>query len=479
VSIIDEITRRRRSRIARLGHSMGVPIPSRRRVSLVPFGRRDGKSFYIICEVKRASPSRGVFAPGTDAVEKARHYASQGIRTLSVLTEEEHFSGSLEDIIRIKTAFPDLCVMRKDFIIDEEDLSVSFRAGADAVLLIACMHPAERLCRLHAQAVKMGLEVLFEVHDEADLQKARAVKPAITGFNSRNLASFRIDPLVPLALRGKVDWNTDAVYESGITAPEHAAVALSAGFSGMLVGEGAMRSPDLIDRIGAMQGKKWNDFWHRLYGKGKGQRPLVKVCGMTKENDARLAAELGADILGFIFAPSPRRADSSLLERLADLGVPKVGVVVQEERDDVLGESVQCLLDDGLLDAVQFHGDELPEACFRMAFPYYKAVRLGTLRDVELIGRYWCPRVLIDAFVPGKPGGTGQSISVTLIEAVRERHPLWLAGGIGTDNVGEIIRAFRPELIDASSLLEAKPGVKDEKNMRDFFRAIEKSEIVY
>jgi indole-3-glycerol phosphate synthase/phosphoribosylanthranilate isomerase len=149
-----------------------------------------------------------------------------------------------------------------------------------------------------------------------------------------------------------------------------------------------------------------------------------------------------------------------------------VGVVVLEEGSQKLDSETHNLMSEGLLDAVQFHGQEHPEACFSMAFPYYKALRLGSIEDVDMIRHFNCPRVLVDAYAPGMAGGTGRQIQDDLIEAVRNRHPLWLAGGIGPDNVSDIIDSFVPELIDTSSALESEPGVKDKARMRRFFNAI-------
>jgi len=474
MSIIDEIVEARKRSIARLGPSMGRSLPRRRTVPLVPFGRlQPGRDFFIASEVKRGSPSRGIFAVEADAVRQAGHYAKRGIKTLSVLTEETYFHGSLEDLFRIKNSFPDLCVMRKDFILDEDDITVSYRAGADAILLIASMHDAGTLGRLYRRAKSLGLEVLLEVHDREDLSKAALVQPDITGINSRNLATFRIDPAVPLALKKSIDWSTRTVFESGIRSTEDAAVALSGGFTGMLIGEGAMRDTDLIGRITALEREGIGDFWYRLFSSMAEGKPLVKICGITRERDARLAAELGAHVLGFIFADSPRCADPGLPERITDLKQLKVAVVVHGEEDRSIDSAVNRLLSEGCIDALQFHGDEHPDNCYRAAFPYYKALRIGGDEDVERIDSFHCPRVLVDAFVPGKPGGTGQRISTKLIESVRRLHPLWLAGGIGPDNVAEIISSFEPELIDASSRLESEPGTKDSGIMVQFFKEIE------
>jgi len=474
MSIIDEIVQARKIRIARVGPCMGLPVPPRRGVPLVPFGRlQPDKDFFIVSEIKRGSPSRGCIAAGADAATQAARYAERGIKTLSVLTEEAYFHGSLEDLISVKERFPHLCVMRKDFILNEDDIEVSYRAGADAVLLIACMHDTATLSGLYRRAKGLGLEVLFEVHDREDLRKAALVQPEVTGINSRDLSTFRIDPAIPLELKKSIDWSTTTVFESGIRSVEDAAVALSAGFSGMLIGEGAMRDADLIARISALVRDDIGDFWYRLFSSKTARLPLVKICGITRERDARLAAELGAQMLGFIYAPSPRMADPGLPEKIADLAQLKVAVVVHEREDRMIDSSIQRLRSEGFIDALQFHGNEQPNSCYSMAFPYYKALRIEKDEDVGCIKTYHCPRVLVDAFIPGKPGGTGQRIPVDLIESVRRLHPLWLAGGIGPDNIADMLDSFEPELIDASSRLESEPGVKNKSSMKAFFREIE------
>ena len=118
------------------------------------------------------------------------------------------------------------------------------------------------------------------------------------------------------------------------------------------------------------------------------------------------------------------------------------------------------------------HGSEDPEQCFRAAFPYYKAVRIGDERDVDAAGAFRCPRVLADASVPGLPGGTGRSIPDSLVRRMGERGPLWLAGGIGPANVRGLIHAFGPELVDCSSTLEASPGKKDPQMLKRFFEEV-------
>ena len=572
MAYLNEIVAGRRRRVATEGAELGEAVPRRRPQPLVPLlgepapgaavgspydtagdGNRGtrgawgpasssggaGAAPLLICEIKRRSPSRGAIAPGLDAVEQARRYAAAGVRAVSVLTEPDHFGGALADLIAVKAACPHLSVLRKDFLLDERDLEVSHRAGADAVLLLAACLSADELGRLYRHALALGMTPLVEVHDAADLARARAVRPLLTGINSRDLTTFEVDTTLPARLRPAVDWPTTLLFESGIHCAEDAAFARAAGFDGVLVGEAVVRRPELVaellavlaapagagagapagTEVGAATGAEAGaatgteagaatgagasaatgagvgaatgagagtatgaatapagarePFWarvfaarHRLAGSG---RPLVKVCGITNRADAETAVALGADLLGFILAPSPRRARPEAIRELADLPVVKVGVVVND-----VAEALQ-LLRDGCLDALQLHGDEAPDECYRIAFPYYKALRVGVPADLDAELAYRCPRVLLDAFSPAARGGTGQRVADDLLarRAAREgARPLWLAGGIGPDNVAAVIRDHAPELIDASSRLEAEPGRKDHDKLRAFFRQV-------
>jgi phosphoribosylanthranilate isomerase len=136
---------------------------------------------------------------------------------------------------------------------------------------------------------------------------------------------------------------------------------------------------------------------------------------------------------------------------------------------------VNALLKEGFIDAVQFHGDETPDECYSQAFPYYKALRIRDRADIGRITTYRSPRVLTDAYSDAAYGGTGQCINAELIPRIAKVKPLWIAGGIGPENVAKIINSYRPELIDASSSLESSPGLKDGNKMREYFRAVEQA----
>ncbi len=471
MNIQETIVEQRRRRIRVDGHAMGVAVPEARMAPLAVFGAAP----FLICEVKRRSPSRGDILPGVDAVAQARRYAERGVRNISVLTEQDNFGGSLEDLARIKAALPSLALLRKDFLLDLEDIEVSWRAGADAVLLIASLLDAGRLAAMHARAHSLGMEALVEVHDEADVAKCRGFAPGLVGVNGRDLRTFTVDALHPVRLRSRIDWKARLVFESGVAGPEGVLLARSSGFDGVLVGETVMRSPELIPGLmGALDGRQ-AAFWSRACGLMRPGRPLVKICGITRTEDAETAVSLGADMLGFVMAPSKRRVDAGLVRALRGLGVLKVAVVVTERHGGIplLDPEVADLLREGLIDAVQLHGDEMPEECADIAFPYYKALRMRSVDEVGAMDGFRCPRVLADAYSPHATGGTGRRVPTEIIDAIRRNRPLWIAGGIGPDNVAEVVSGFSPELIDASSRLEEDSGRKDRGKLERFFKEIE------
>jgi indole-3-glycerol phosphate synthase/phosphoribosylanthranilate isomerase len=477
MNMLEKIVAQRQARIAREGHALGESLPAERTRPPVSFGEAP----FLVCEVKRRSPSRGDIAKDMDAVARARGYAKNGVRSISVLTEQDNFGGTLADLARIKESLPGVAVLRKDFLLDLEDIEVSWRAGADAVLLIASILDGESLARMHRRARELGMQALVEVHDEADIEKCRPFAPGLVGINCRDLRTFAVDLLHPVRLRPRVDWNARLLFESGIRSPEDIRLVRATGFDGALVGETAMRSAQSVPvLLEAFSRDPDGSFWARLCGRMRPGRPLVKICGITRARDAEMAVALGADALGFVFAESKRRAQPALLRELRDLGVLKVAVVVSERRDGSarLDPQVGELLKEGLLDAVQFHGDESPAECAGLAFPCYKAVRVRGGADIDSMAGFHCPRVLADAWSAQASGGTGQKIPAELAREVKKAGPLWLAGGLSPENVGEALRQLSPELIDASSRLEDAAGHKDRAKLEGFFREIDAYEAV-
>lgn len=467
------IAARRARDVDEYGAAQGLALPEKRTLPIVTFLQGDG----VICEVKRCSPSVSNIDKNLDPIKLSESYAEKGVTNISVLTEQNYFDGSLDDLIRIKTALPELAVLRKDFLLTEEDVKISWRAGADAFLLIASLLDVARLKSMYELGKKLGLAPVVELHNSDDVAKASLFKPEIVGINSRDLRTFKIKPTQPLKIRSMIDWDCRIIYESGIKTEYDIDFVKGTGFDAVLVGEAVVKNSSFIEKLievfnhGAEPSAIPDrfSFWSKLYGRCTPGIPLVKICGITNQEDLRRIVNLRADIAGFILADSPRRVDPSFIESCSDFDILKVGVVVLK-RGELLPEEVAGLLRSGALDAIQFHGDELPEQYLN--WPGYKAARIKSVKDVESAALIAGPVVLIDAFSAAAPGGTGKRIAPALVEAVAANQALWLAGGITPDNVCDIIEDFRPELIDISSGVELSPGKKDPAKLVKLFEVL-------
>ena len=201
----------------------------------------------------------------------------------------------------------------------------------------------------------------------------------------------------------------------------------------------------------------------------------VKICGTTNLEDARLAAELGAWALGLIFWPgSPRRCDPAVGEEIgAELrrALEVVGVFVNATLDEVAELADRCSLS-----ILQLHGDEGPafcrEAARRTGCKVMKAVRVKDAGSIRALASYEVDYHLLDAYVPGHRGGTGETFQWDLIEAHDRHVPIVLSGGLTPDNVGDGIRTVHPFAVDSASGTEAAPGLKDPAKLEAFFRAV-------
>ncbi|MCC5951207.1 MAG: indole-3-glycerol phosphate synthase TrpC [Acidimicrobiia bacterium] len=197
----------------------------------------------VIAEVKRRSPSKGALAPGLDPAVLARSYASGGAACLSVLTDEEFFGGSADDLRAARTACS-LPVLRKDFTVGRGDVCDARIMGADAVLLIvAALDPGE-LSSLASLARDLSLDVLVEVHDEAELAVALDIEADLVGVNQRDLVTFEVDTERAERMAAAIPAGVVSVAESGIGGPADVVRLADAGYDAVLVGESLVRSSD-------------------------------------------------------------------------------------------------------------------------------------------------------------------------------------------------------------------------------------------
>jgi indole-3-glycerol phosphate synthase/phosphoribosylanthranilate isomerase len=495
--ILQKIVRMRREDIQRLGLNFGVEIPEKRRRGHVEFLGTPG----AILEVKRASPSKGDIAPDLNPVGLATTYAEAHAQAISVLTEGNFFKGSLRDLIAVADAMEEraqkglhaCAVLRKDFLLFEDEIDIAYRCGADAVLLIARILDDAQLVKMAKRAQSFDMQAFVEVRETDDLRKLKlvtealgdaAAKTIVAGVNSRDLASFHTDPLVPASIRNKLP--AKAVFESGIHSGADAAYARSLGFTGILVGEAVAKNPPLAKDVVSSfeggrenaQGKFWKEYAEHRDAKRSTEphRPMVKICGITRDEDGLLAAELGADLLGFVFSKTKRLTTEEFVRsfatkihasRTSENAPLLVGVIT--EIDSAEGQAAIKLAHEGVLDAVQFHGIA---AVHNNEYAHYCAARVGEAADfdkVEALRKNGEPRILLDAKVEGIPGGTGKQIPESLLREKAGDIPLWLAGGINPENVSELVSKFSPELIDVSSGIEDAPGIKNAEKMRSLF----------
>lgn len=219
-----------------------------RRPSFVAALRRADRKLAVIAEIKRRSPSAGAIKEGASALEQAKAYASAGASALSVLTDERYFGGRLGDLEEVtahyqaaKTALP---CLRKDFMLHPVQVLQACEAGASAILIIVRALEDAEMSLLHRSAQAAGLDALFEIHDERDLERAVAHGAKIIGVNNRDLAVFKTDLGLSERLIPQFPRDVIAVSESGIFTGRDAARVRAAGAQAILVGEALMRAED-------------------------------------------------------------------------------------------------------------------------------------------------------------------------------------------------------------------------------------------
>jgi len=197
----------------------------------------------VIAEVKRASPSRGVLREDFDPAAIGASYAQGGAACLSVLTDVRFFQGAPEHLEQARTA-SGLPVLRKDFVVDPYQVAQARAWGADCILLIVAALDAASLRDLEAAAISLGMAVLVEVHDAAELDLALELRTPLVGINNRNLRTFEVSLRTTLDLLARIGDDRVVVTESGILSPADVRTMRSAGVNAFLVGEAFMRAPD-------------------------------------------------------------------------------------------------------------------------------------------------------------------------------------------------------------------------------------------
>ena len=217
----------------------------------------------LICEYKRKSPSAGEIAPGVELPEQVKAYEAGGAAALSVLTDETHFDGRLEDLGAAR-AVCGLPILRKDFVVDEYQLYEAAVGGADAVLLIAAVLDDDRLRDFQLKATELDLDCLVEIHDEEELDRAVESGAEVIGINNRNLDTGVVDIQTTYELITDVPTGTTVVSESGISNREELIELERVGVDAALIGESLMRSDNPEEMVRTLAGMSDNTTEHFL-----------------------------------------------------------------------------------------------------------------------------------------------------------------------------------------------------------------------
>src|SRR4030081_1895559 len=369
-----------------------------------------------IAEVKRRSPSAGDLRPDAAPAQLAAQFAKAGAAAISVLVDER-FGGTIDDL-RAARAATDAPLLGKGFFSTEAQLRELRDAGADAILLILRDLDDATTAQLLAYAQELGIDALVEAHDADELQRAMQLDSPVIGINARDLTTFAIDRRIQLQLVARAPRDRIVIAESGVHTRAQGAAAELAGADAILVGSALMQAADPQAKLRELL-----------------SRPLVKVCGLTRQEDVDAAVEAGADLLGFILAEkSPRRAEAVLDVPESALSVAVFVAETTETRADL----------------VQFYPDDGGGVRGREAM---------LLRDGRSVAR------VLDEPWQGRDPEHWSA-------AAAAEGRIVLAGGLGPENVRDAIAAVHPWAVDASSSLESEPGIKDHARVRAYVKAV-------
>ena len=249
INFLDEILELKKKRVAEAKRNYQKPKTEHQRPKYLLRQALENKDkLNIIAEIKRASPSKGIINDKIDVAEIARNYEAGGACAISVLTEEDRFKGSLEDLKTARSVV-EVPILRKDFVFDEFQIQEAKDAGADVILLIVAILVDENLSRLYRFADDLGLDVLVEVHTLEELERAKKLKAKIIGVNNRDLHSFKVSLDVSRELIKHMPNDALPITESGISTKEEIDELRGLGFRGFLIGETFMRSENSLEML--------------------------------------------------------------------------------------------------------------------------------------------------------------------------------------------------------------------------------------
>lgn len=431
------------------------------------------QDFNFICEVKKASPSKGIIAEHFPYLDIAKEYEVAGAAAISVLTEPDFFKGDKKYLQEIASTVK-IPVLRKDFIIDEYQIYQAKVWGASAILLICACLDVPTLTKFRELADSLGLSSLVEAHDEHEVQIAIDCGARIIGVNNRNLKDFTVDVQNSVRLRNLVQDDVIFVSESGLETPEDIQVLRDNNIGVALMGETFMRSPNKVEKLAYLYGSTY-------------YTPKVKMCGISKVETIPAVVEAKPDYMGLVFAPSKRQVTvdqaKTLVEELHKQYTKRYNNGAEQSNNDEIKtvgifvnetlENLVTIATEVNLDAVQLHGDEdeafIQSLKERTNVEVWKAVQIRSAADAEAWIDSSADMLLFDAYHKDERGGTGEVFDWSCLDEFER--PFMLAGGIDSTNVARAIRTVRSYGIDISSGIETD-GVKDNEKITAFTKLV-------
>ncbi|OLN81486.1 Multifunctional tryptophan biosynthesis protein [Colletotrichum chlorophyti] len=452
----------------------------------------------LMAEIKRASPSKGIFDININAPTQARKYALAGASVISVLTEPEWFKGSIEDLRAVRQVLNGMpnrpAILRKEFIFEEYQILEARLAGADTVLLIVKMLEKDVLDQLYRYSLSLGMEPLVEVQNVEEMKTALELGAKVIGVNNRNLESFEVDMKTTSRLRSMVPENTIICALSGINSHEDVLLCKNDGVNAVLVGEAIVRAPDTTKFIRQLCSGTESE------PEPVSTQPLfVKICGTRTPEAALEAVKAGADFVGIClvpgakrcisdetaaaiseavhsYTPSTARASSSIprksatdyytasVARLSASRPLVAGIFQNQSLDEVLEKQKRFNLD-----IVQLHGNEPIEWANLIPVPVIRAFKPSNV-GIGLRGYHTIP--LLDS-----GAGSGKLLDVSSVRDILAKDPelqVILAGGLNPDNVVDAVKAVgefgnRIVGVDVSSGVE-EDGKQNLEKIRMFVK---------
>ncbi|MGI9518109.1 MAG: bifunctional indole-3-glycerol-phosphate synthase TrpC/phosphoribosylanthranilate isomerase TrpF [Pirellulaceae bacterium] len=407
----------------------------------------------FILECKKASPSQGLIRDNFDLADIADVYGRHA-SAISVLTESEYFQGSLKnlDIVRQRVSQPLLC---KDFFVDPYQVYQARHFGADAILLILAILDDDTWRQLFELARSMEMDAITEVSNREEQQRAIKLGAPIVGINNRNLRDMSINLDTTRQLADALPEGTLVISESGYHTNQQIR-SMNDVAHGFLVGSSLMKEPDLERAVKSL-----------ILGDHK-------VCGLTRNEDARAADQAGAVYGGVIFAEdSPRRVSIDDVDSIfEDCRLQRIGVFQNQSLEEVAKTVLAAHLD-----GVQLHGDESPQYVRDLRGRIGEGVAIWKALTVDQLTEHTdsfldasADRLVVDNQEAGLSGGTGRPFDWSRLPA-GHRQSIIVAGGIGPDNVIDALR-LGCHGVDMNSGLEDAPGIKSAEKIKKAFRRI-------